>query len=55
MAKQASKGNIDYSQIETPEGQAELRELAENYPNVVARRRALMRGLPLDPQPLLEP
>lgn len=40
------KNKIDYPKHETPEDQAQYMKLVEDYPNVVARRLAMLRVEP---------
>jgi len=47
----AKPGRIDYLALNTPEFREALRKEAEDYPNQVARRRAMMRGEKLPSKP----
>jgi len=38
------KSNLDYTVDNTPEARARYMELVKDYPNVVARRHAMMQG-----------
>ncbi len=40
----ARRSNLDLMALNTAEFKADLATLAADYPNVVARRRAMMRG-----------
>ena len=42
------KTSLDYSELGTPEFQADLKKRAEDYPNVVKKRMAQLRGEALD-------